>query len=143
MLLQSDIMPERYEVIDHTADIAIKASGKNLGEAFENAAYAMFDIMADASSVKAVGEMKVDVNAEDLGRLLVDWLSELLYICDVEELLFSEFEVNISGNKLTSKARGEKMDASRHGFKTDIKAVTYHMLEVNPDENFVQVLFDI
>jgi SHS2 domain-containing protein len=136
-------MPDRYEIIDHTADIAIKASGKNLEEAFENAAYAMFDIMADASSVKAVGEMAVEIEADDLGRLLVDWLSELLYICDVDDLLFSEFEVNISGNRLTSKAKGEKMDASRHGLKTDIKAVTYHMLEVNPDENFVQVLFDI
>jgi SHS2 domain-containing protein len=136
-------MPERYEIIDHTADIAIKTHGKNLEEAFENAAYAMFDIMADASSVKNVGEMKVEIDADDLGQLLVDWLSELLYICDVEDLLFSEFDVKISGSKLVGTAHGEKMDASRHGLKTDIKAVTYHMLEVNSDENFVQVLFDI
>ncbi len=136
-------MPERYEIIDHTADVAIKTHGKNLEEAFENAAYAMFDIMADASSVKAVGEMKVEVEAGDLGQLLVDWLSELLYICDVEDILFSEFEVNISEYKLVGIVRGEKMDATRHGLKTDIKAVTYHMLEINVDENYVQVLFDI
>ena len=102
-----------------------------------------FDIMADASAVRPVGEVKVEIEADDLGRLLVDWLSELLYLCDVDDALFSEFEVNISDNKLKGIARGENIDATRHGLKTDIKAVTYHMLEVNAEKNCVQVLFDI
>ena len=136
-------MPDRYEIIDHTADIAIKTSGESLDEAFENAAYAMFDTMADASSIKPVGEVKVEIEAEDLGQLLVDWLSELLYLCDVDDALFSEFEVTIEGNKLSGIARGEKIDPARHGLKTDIKAVTYHMLEVDAEKNSVQVLFDI
>jgi len=136
-------MPDRYEVIDHTADIAIKTSGDSLAEAFGNAAFAMFDIMADASAIKPVGEVRVEVEAQDLGQLLVDWLSELLYLVDVEDVLFSEFEVVIDGLKLSAVVRGEKMDPARHGLKTDIKAVTYHMLEIDEDNNSVQVLFDI
>jgi len=85
----------------------------------------------------------IKAKADDLEQLLVDWLSELLYICDTQDLLFSEFEVSITGTELIGKARGEVMDPSRHGLKTEIKAVTYHMLEVNKSENYVQVLFDI
>jgi SHS2 domain-containing protein len=136
-------MPDRYVIIDHTADIAIKTSGESLAEAFGNAAYAMFDIMADAGAIKPVGEVKVDIEAKDLGQLLVDWLSELLYLCDVDDVLFSEFEVTIDGLKLNAVVRGENIDPARHGLKTDIKAVTYHMLEVNEKENSVQVLFDL
>lgn len=136
-------MPAKYEIIDHTADVAIRTSGSSLDEAFANAAYAMFDIMADAGSIEPKGEVMVEIEANDLGQLLVDWLSELLYLCDVDDVLFSEFEIKISGNSLTAKARGEKIDAEKHGLKTDIKAVTYHMLEVNEKEKSVQVLFDI
>ncbi len=82
-------MPDRYEIIDHTADIAIRTGGKDLNEAFANAAFAMFDTMCDAASVKPVGEFEVRVEGDDLELLLVNWLSELLYICDVDDVLFS------------------------------------------------------
>jgi len=86
---------------------------------------------------------RVECQADDLEQLLVDWLSELLFICDVDDMLFSGFEVNITGTQLTAQVRGEKMDSARHHLKTDIKAITYHMLEVDKSTNTVQVLFDI
>ncbi|MCK5037663.1 MAG: archease [Thermoplasmata archaeon] len=137
------MVENRYETIDHTADIAIKAFGSSLSEAFENAAFGMFDIMSDASSISPSKEFEVELEAPDLEQLLVDWLSELLYLSDVEESLFCEFEVKIRGNKLKGKVRGEKIDLSRHGFNTEIKAVTYHMLEIDTQNNTIQVLFDI
>jgi SHS2 domain-containing protein len=143
MFASADILRPKYEIIDHTADIAIRTSGESLAEAFGNAAWAMFDIMADASAVKPVGEVKVGVEAKDLGQLLVDWLSELLFLVDVEDVLFSEFDVDINGLNLQAVVRGEKIDPARHGLKTDIKAVTYHMLEVDDQKNIVQVLFDL
>ena len=136
-------MPKRYKIIDHTADIAIRTTGKSLNNAFENAGYAMFDTMCDASSVKPLTIKKVECEANDLEQLLVDFLSELLFICDVDDMLFSKFEVKITGTKLEAKAYGEKMDSARHHLKTDIKAITYHMLEVDESTNTVQVLFDI
>ena len=136
-------MPERYEVIDHTADIVIRASGKDLNEAFENAAYALFDTMCDASTVRPLKTKKLELASDDPEQLLVDWLSRLLFICDVDDMLFSEFEVRMEGGALKAKIKGEKLDAKRHQLKTDIKAIAYHMLEVNPDTNTVQVLFDV
>ena len=136
-------MPERYEIIDHTADIAIRTTGSTMNQAFENAGYALFDTMCDAASVKPLTTKRVECQADDLEQLLVDWLSELLFICDVDDMLFSGFEVNITGTQLTAQVMGEKMDSARHHLKTDIKAITYHMLEVDKSTNTVQVLFDI
>jgi SHS2 domain-containing protein len=133
----------RYEIIDHTADIAVRAKGKDMNQAFENAAYALFDTMCDASTVKPLKVKKVEISSTDMEQLLVDWLSRLLFICDVDDMLFSEFEVRISGNTLKAKMKGEKLDAKRHELKTDIKAITYHMLEVDEASNTVQVLFDV
>ena len=136
-------MPAKYEIIDHTADICIRAQGKSLSNAFENAGYALFDTMCDASAVKPLTTKKVECQAEDLEQLLVDWLSELLFICDVDDMVFSEFSVTIADNNLVGKARGEKIDPDRHHLKTDVKAITYHMLEVDEKTNTVQELFDI
>ncbi|MCK4758035.1 MAG: archease, partial [Thermoplasmata archaeon] len=61
----------RYKTIDHTADIAIKAYGKTLAEAFGNAAFGMFDIIADISQFKPVGEFRVELEAPDLEQMLV------------------------------------------------------------------------
>jgi len=136
-------MAERYQIIDHTADILIRASGKTMNQAFENAAYALFDTMCDASTVEPLKIKKVECQAPDLEQLLVDWLSRLLFLCDVDDMLFSDFEVRITGTKLTARIRGERLDADKHQLKTDVKAITYHMLEVDPKTNTVQVLFDI
>ncbi len=136
-------MAERYQIIDHTADILIRTSGKTMDEAFENAAYALFDTMCDASTVEPLKIKKVECEAPDLEQLLVDWLSRLLFLCDVDDMLFSDFQVNVTGTRLTARIRGEKLDADKHQLKTDVKAITYHMLEVDPETNAIQVLLDI
>jgi SHS2 domain-containing protein len=136
-------MAERYQLIDHTADVLMRTSGRTMNEAFENAAYGLFDTMCDASTVEPLKTKKVECEAPDLEQLLVDWLSRLLFLCDVDDMLFSEFEVKIVGTKLTAKIRGEKLDPDKHSLKTDVKAITYHMLEVDPKKNSIRVLLDI
>ena len=136
-------MPRRYEIIDHTADICIRTQGTSLNNAFENAGYALFDTMCDAESVKPLTTKKIICQADDLEQLLVDWLSELLFICDVDDMVFSDFSVTITGTSLVGKVKGERIDPDRHHLKTDIKAITYHMLKVDESTNTVQVLFDI
>ena len=66
---------KQYELIDHTADVAIKAYGKTLSEAFENAAKGMFDIITDNSEVESTGQYNIELKASDLEQLLVDFLS--------------------------------------------------------------------
>ena len=133
----------KYERLEHTADALIKAHGPTLEECFENAAHAMFDQMVDIRKVEAKESVKVRAEGEDLDELLVNFLSELLYVFDTRKLVLCEFKVSIKGNKLTCTAEGEHLDLKKHSPKTEIKAVTYHMLKVDVSEPSVTVLFDI
>jgi SHS2 domain-containing protein len=135
-----------YELIDHTADVGIKAYGKTLSEAFENAAKGMFDIITDNSEIESIGQYNIELEAPDLEQLLVDWLSELLYLNSAKNQVFGFFKIELDkkNNKLTAKIFGEKFDLSKHKIGAEIKAVTYHILEVrNKRPYHVQVLFDI
>jgi SHS2 domain-containing protein len=133
----------RYEEIDHTADVGIRAHGRTLDELFANAAEGMFSLVADLAKVKPVGEIEVRLAAEDVPTLLVRWLSELLYVHETEHLLFSAFDVLVQGTSLTGRARGEPIDKARHELQLAIKAVTRHGLRVDPKEGIAEVIFDI
>jgi len=135
-----------YTLIDHTADVGIKAYGKSLSEAFQNAAKGMFDIITDKSEIENIGQYNIKLEADDLEQLLVDWLSELLYIHSTKNIVFGFFKVDLDEKKKTLSATifGEKLDMGKHKIGSEIKAVTYHMLEVKKRKPFyVQVLFDI
>jgi SHS2 domain-containing protein len=135
-----------YELIDHTADVGVKAYGKNLSETFENAAKAMFDIITYNSEIESIGQYDITLDAPNIEQLLVDWLSELLFLNSAKNLVFGFFKVELDekNNKLTGRIFGEKFNISKHKAGAEIKAVTYHMLEVrNKKPYHVQVLFDI
>jgi len=135
----------RFEVIDHTADVGIIAYGGDLKEAFANAAYGMFSLIADLEGVSEMVCRDIDVQAPDQEALLVAWLNELLYLFDVDHIIFSKFEITgLSTNRLQAKVCGEKIDTSRHELKTAVKAATYHMLKVEKGNGVkVQVILDI
>jgi SHS2 domain-containing protein len=135
-----------YELIDHTADVGARAYGKTLSEAFENVAKGMFDIITDSSEIESVGQYNIELEAPDLEQLLVDWLSELLFLNSAKNLVFGFFKMDLDekNKKLTARVFGEKFDLSKHKIGSEIKAVTYHMLEVKKKKPYhVQVLFDI
>lgn len=135
---------KKYELIEHTADVGVKAYGNTVAEAFVHAAEGMFDIITDESPVDSVGEYEIMLDAPDLEQLLVDWLSELLYLNGAFEIVFGMFKVTISQNHLSAHVYGEKYDVKKHRMGVEIKAVTYHMLQVSKEDPiFVQVLFDI
>jgi SHS2 domain-containing protein len=135
---------KQYELIEHTADVGVKAYGKTVAEAFEHVAEGMFDIITDESTIDPVGQYDIRLEAPDLEQLLVDWLSQLLFLTDAQNLVFGKFQVTLTGNRLSAQVFGEKYDTKKHRMGAEIKAVTYHMLHVNEkDPIFVQVLFDI
>ena len=133
----------RYEEIEHTADVGIRAYGRTLDELFANSAEGMFSLIADLSKVKPVGEIEVRATADDAAALLVRWLSELLFVHETERLLFSSFDAAVDGTSLRGRARGEPIDKARHELKLAIKAVTRHALSVDPAKGTAQVIFDI
>ena len=135
---------KKIELIEHTSDIGLVAYGKTLAEAFANAAYGMFSIIAGLDSVRETESRRVEVNADDIEALLFEWLNSLLYYFDVEMLLFKRFDiVEFEDTRLVAECRGEKYDPSRHQLKTGVKSATYHMLEVDREKNRVRVIFDV
>ena len=86
----------------------------------------------------------VAVNAEDIEDLLFNWMNHLIYIFDVERLLFKGFDISeFTEHNLKAICWGERYNASRHQLKIGVKSATYHMLKVDRGTNRVQVIFDV
>jgi len=139
-------MKKKYEFINHTADVGIKVWGESLESLFENAAYSMFDILTELDKVKVKESLGVEIEGKRTDELLADWLRNLLYKFNGEGYLLREFNIEeINKKGLKAKVRGEKLDLSRHTLKTEIKAVTYHGLEVKKTGQGweAQVIFDV
>ena len=135
-----------YEYFEHQADIGIRGKGTTLAEAFEQAALAMFEIMVETKDLQIGRSQLVEVEGNDLSELLIAWLSELLFLKDVEGKMFSRFEIkSIDKNKLAAKVYGEPIDSSRHKLKLEVKAATYTQLfvEKKDDEWIAQCLVDV
>jgi len=140
------MMKKKYKFINHTADVGIKVWGESLESLFENAAYSMFDILTELDKVKVKESLGVEIEGKKTDELLVDWLRNLLYKFNGEGYLLREFNIEeISKKGLKAKARGEKLNLSRHTLKTEIKAVTYHGLEVKKAVQGweAQIIFDV
>ncbi len=141
-------MPYRYLEELSSADAAFEATGRTLEELFSDAAIATFEVMADTNTVKQLLTREIKLENESVDGLLIDWLSELVFLKDTETVLFSVFDVNIRKNDiyiLEAVAKGEKIDREKHSLRSDVKAVTYHMFEVTKtgDNWTARVVLDI
>ncbi len=140
---------KRFEWVEHPSDIGFRAYGRDLAEAFENAAVALFEVMVDTSKVDAREEAEVELEAEDEKALLYDWLDRLIYLRDSDNMVFSKFSVKIAeaqgGLNLQARIWGETFDSGKHSDRTSVKAMTYHMMEItrSPGETYVQAVVDI
>jgi SHS2 domain-containing protein len=135
-----------FEIIDHTADIGIVAYGADIKQVFANAALGLFNLMADLDNLKEDTKRQIELSAEDVEVLLVEWLNELIYISDVEHIIFKRVEINeLSSTQLRAICFGEKIKPGQHKLKREIKAATYHMLRLNKENGSykVQIIFDI
>ncbi len=135
-----------FEAIEHTADIGLRAYGKTLKEAFENAARGMFSLMVDPAAVENREKVAVKAEADDVEGLLVAWLNELLYLFDAGDIIFKDFEIWQWNEKsyLKAFAYGEHIDLEKHQFEIEIKACTYHRLKISENNVWAcQVIFDV
>jgi SHS2 domain-containing protein len=140
-------MKKDFELIDYTADVGIKANGRDLAGAFSHAAEGMFSLITDPEKIADTGFSDVEVSAPDRETLLVAWLNELIFLFETERWLFKRFHiVTLNQDSLTARCYGEKIDKARHELKREIKSATYHRLKIErlPDKGYqVQVLLDI
>ncbi len=138
-------MRRTYDIIDHTADVGLVAFGNSREEVFANAALGMLEIMSDRIRVSPREQRRIAVEADDAALLLAAVLSELLYLLEVERFATHHLTVEaVSDTKASAVAHGEPV-APHHEFRTAIKAVTHHDLEVTEtaDGWRAQVFFDI
>ncbi len=135
---------KRFRLIEHTADIGLVAYGKNLAEAYANAACGLFSIIAELKAVREIESREVAADEDDPEALLFEWLNRLIYLFDVEKLLFRRFDISdFDGQHLKATCYGEKYDPSRHRLKTGVKSATYYMLKVDKEKSQVRVIFDV
>ena len=138
-------MEKEFEIVDHTADVGIIAYGASISQAFTNAARALFSLITELDNVEEVVYRDIELVAPDQESLLVEWLNELIYLFDAENIIFKRFDITqLNSTRLKARGYGEKVDSSKHKLKTGVKAATYHMLKVDKTNGCqVQVLFDI
>ena len=143
---KADRFAEKFEFLEHTADVYVRAYGKDMEEAYENAALSMFETMTDTDKIANVTEESIEVEAEDQYALLYNWLEALLVKFETENMLYSKFQI-INWNetsetfKINAKIWGEKFNPEKHPQKVAVKAVTYHRMVVIRDLDRVVLEF--
>ncbi|PIN74840.1 hypothetical protein COV17_04610 [Candidatus Woesearchaeota archaeon CG10_big_fil_rev_8_21_14_0_10_36_11] len=135
--------------IEHTADILFKAEAGTISKLFEQCALAVEESQVELAAIKPKEKRDIVGENENVDYLLFDFLDDLLYYKDAEQLIFSSFEIDVSedNNKyhLHCVAHGEKIDTARHEQKVDVKAITMHMFEIKKTKKGweAKVLLDI
>jgi SHS2 domain-containing protein len=126
-----------FETFEHKADIGVRGFGKSREEAFSECAKAMFSVIAELKEISGKESQNLEIKAQGQEGLLVGFLNELLFLHDSKQMLFSSFDLYITGPpgslKLEGKVFGEKINKARHGIKGDVKAATYHQAKVLQD----------
>jgi SHS2 domain-containing protein len=114
-------------------DAYVEVHAPTLAAVFEESAFAMFDVMTDPALVEPAFTDRFEVDAHDLVSLFHEWLEQLLLKFDLDGKVYSKFQVEKIDEQnvhLIAKAQGGIFKRGRHPAKVEIKAVTYHRMEV-------------
>ena len=139
-------MSKAYRSIDHTGDLGVEVEAPDLAGLIRLASLALGDTLVDLSRVESRQSRHWSVEAASEEGLLVAQLQEILFRMDAEGMVFGEFRIEaISPQRLSCEALGEPLDRERHGFKTEIKAVTYHGLKIgdHAGKKTARIIFDV
>ena len=136
----------RYEFLPHTTDAYIQSTGATFEEALENAGLALFDTMCNLKAISHKQVDDVEADGTDEVELLYDWLETLLLKFELERKVYSKFRIDLTragsgALHITAKAYGEKYNRQVHDSKVEVKAVTYHKMEVVREGNSVILRF--
>jgi SHS2 domain-containing protein len=134
----------RFEILEHTADVGILAAGDTIEDVFEQATWGLAHIMGIVRRGRGT-QVAIDVAGDDLGSLLVDWLSEVLWLHDSRDAVLTDMDVRSvkDGRAVGAVMLAPRGDAEVEG--TQVKAITYHQLAVEegPDGWSARVFVDV
>lgn len=138
-------MEDFFEIFDTTGDVGITIYGKTLEDIFEQAGYGLFSLITEFDKIECKQEKKIQLNAEAIEVLFINWLNELIFLFDTEGFLAKKISVNLKDCSITAKLSGETFDDEKHPRGVLIKAATYHKLRLEKKNGgwFAKVLFDI
>jgi len=126
-------MAKHCETFDHTADVGLRAEADSLAELLEALAEGLADVLCDRSRVAPARSRTVAVRAEDVEALAVDLLSEVLLAFEMDRFLVGRVTVtSATATAAEAELAGEPHDPARHELRTEVKAVTYHQLQIAP-----------
>jgi SHS2 domain-containing protein len=133
--------PAGFREIAHTADWELEVWAPDLPGLFEQAARGMYSLMGVRLLSAPRQSRALEIDAIDGESLLVRFLEELLYIQGLDGLAFDAFQIGISKWKLLARMEGAPMET----LAKEIKAVTYHRLEIQSGKNQfeVSIVFDV
>ena len=137
---------KNYELLEHTADIAVLVKADSLKKLFINSAAAMFEIISAPVYDKLSSPLcaQVEESGGNFEELLVNWLNQLLFLSASREIIFRDFKITeLSERTLKAEASGLPMSACE--VHIEVKAATYHELKVsnNEDEWQAKIIFDV
>jgi len=135
-----------FEVLEHTADIGLRATGATLKETFAEAALGLESIAFDMASAKGTEPREIVITGEDYESLLVNFLNEVLFLLDGARLVMTDFVVEeLNSAVIRARCRTEPRDAQKHPAKVVVKGVTWHQLKIGQTDTvwMAEVYLDI
>ncbi len=132
-----------WEVLEHTADVGLRATGDDLEDALAELLAAFGHLVCPDGEVEARDLEIIEIKAGTVDDLVVDLLDELNFLHQMEGFIPVDAEVDLGDGHLTARLHGETWDEDRHGYLMEIKATTYHALTIEEDPALVEVIFDI
>lgn len=121
-----------YEHFEHTADLGMRVRAADLEGLFVDAARGLLAMIVDnPQDVRPVETVQFEIKGSELSYLLFDWLNELLYTFESRRLLLSQFDLTVSRERVVATGRGEPLNSERHLLGHEVKAITYHALQVS------------
>jgi SHS2 domain-containing protein len=134
---------KKYEILEHKADLKLRTFGKTKKELFSNMLLAMTDALQAKTKDQKLKTKNIKVKSSDLSSLLVDFLSEALYLIQVDKVLYNKVKFrDFTDTEIEAELTGQKVES----FGEEIKAVTYHNLDIHQEKDGTwqaTVLFDI
>lgn len=122
-----------YKSLEHATDAIFEVNASNLEEAFVVAAKSVIETILDTSTIDETQEKTMTVLGKDLRYLLYNWLEEIIILTITDGFAAKTISVSLEKNteyKITAKFKGEKIDIKKHHFKVEIKAPTFHDMEI-------------
>lgn len=135
-----------FDLLDHTADLGIKVRGTDLEDLFAGAARSMMQLMVKGKTPENTTSRRLSVSGEDLADLMIRWLGEILYLFDGEKEVVDDVQIDfISNSRIDATLSLTPFDPEFYEILHEIKAVTYHQIEVVEKANHWEatIIFDL